>query len=105
MTGKIIKSLADGQLGSTKATLYTAGTSTSTVAKKITLFNTSTSEVTCKLYFKASGGTSRRIPSAVLGDGESKVFEDLALEEGDIIEGEASVASVIDYVISGLEVT
>lgn len=105
MTGKILKSLADGQLGSTKDTLYTAGTSTSSLAKKITLFNTSSSEVTIKLYFKASGGTSRGIPAAVLGDGESKVLDDLALEEGDIIEGEADSANVIDYVISGVEIT
>lgn len=108
MTGKAIKSLADGQLGSTKATLYTAPTSTSSVVKRITLVNTSSGVIKVNLYFKASGGTSRRIipyDMELEGYYSGVMDDDIAMEAGDIIEGDASSASIIDYVISGVEVT
>jgi len=101
---RFIKSLADGQLGSTKATLYTAPTSKQAVISRISFANTTTSTVVCKLYFKASGGTSRRIERFELGDeGTAKMEDEITLEAGDIIEGECSVGSVVDYVCSGVE--
>ncbi len=99
-----IKSLADGQLGTSKATLYTAGADIQTIVKKISYVNTSTSEVTVKFYFKASGGTSRQIDRAELGDrGRGIMKDEVTLEDGDVLEGEATIPSVVDYVISGVE--
>ena len=99
-----IKSLADGQLATSKGTLYTAPADTQAIIKKITLVNTSSGVVSVKLYFKASGGTSRRIYKAILGDeGTGIMNSEVTLEAADIIEGEADTGSTIDYVISGVE--
>lgn len=103
---KFIKSLADGQLGTTKATLYTAPTSKQAVISTIRLVNTSSSAVKINLYFKASGGTSRRLlpKDMEFGARFSAVLDDeITLEAADIIEGDATIASAVDYIISGIE--
>ncbi len=105
---KVIKSLADRQLGTTKATLYTVPAATQTVVDKITLTNTSSSVVKVNIYFKASGGTSRRITPFDLeieGYGFAIVGEGQALEAADILEGDATFGSTVDYTISGIENT
>ncbi len=101
-----IKSLADGQLANSKGTIYTTPTSTQAIVKSITLVNTDSSARAVNLYFKASGGTSRRITPKdySLAVGALMVMEDeLTLEAADIIEGDAAAATVIDFVISGVE--
>lgn len=101
-----IKSLADGQLANSKGTLYTTLASTQAIVKTIILVNTNTSSETVNLYFKASGGTSRRIipKDTALPAGNSLVVDDLVtLEASDILEGDATTASKVDYVISGVE--
>ena len=99
-----IKSLADGQLATTKTTIYTTPSATQTIIKKITLVNTGSGTVTVKLYFKASGGTSRRIYRAELGDeGRGLMEDEVTLEAADIIEGEANASNAIDFVCSGVE--
>lgn len=103
-----IKSLADGQLGAVKAALYTVGASTQTIIKTITLVNTDTNARTVNLYICVSGGTSRRIiPKDMSLDIKyCFIFDDeLTLEAGDKIEGDASVANKVDYVINGVEET
>lgn len=105
MTEAAIKSLADGQLGTTKATLYTTPEATQTIVDHIKLTNTSSSMTKCNLYFKASGGTSRRI---IPYDMELEAYASFKsdkemLEAADIIEGDADTASVIDYVLKGIE--
>lgn len=105
MTEAAIKSLADGQLGTTKSTLYTTPAATQAIVDKIKLTNTSSSMIKCNVYFKASGGTSRRI---IPYDMELEAYASFKsdpekLEAADIIEGDASVATAIDYVISGIE--
>ena len=104
--GFTYKSLADGQLSASKATLYTCPASTSAIVSKIHLVNTGNSEVKVNIYFKASGGTSRRIcpKDMILKAGYMAVLDDeVVMEAADIIEGDAIVASVIDYVISGVQ--
>jgi len=101
-----IKSLADGQLAAAKATLYTCPADTRTIIKTITLVNTDTSVRNVNLYVNT--GTSRRIipKNMELGIGYCFIFDDaLTLEAGDLIEGDASLAAVVDYVISGVEET
>lgn len=106
MTTFVVKSLEDGQLPATKDTLYTTPAATQTVVKRITLVNTHSSMLKVNLYFKASGGTSRRfIPKDTeLAAGYLLVVDDeITLEAADIIEGSAGTASKVDYVISGVE--
>lgn len=101
---KAIKSLADGVLSITKTTIYTAPTSKQAVISRISFANTTTSAVVCKLYFKASGGTSRRTERFELGDeGTAKMEDEITLEAADIIEAECDMASAVDFVVSGVE--
>lgn len=101
-----IKSLANGQLAATKTTIYTAPAATEAVVNYITFVNTDTSARTVNLYFKKSGGTSRRIipkDLSIAAGASSTHSMGQALETGDIIEGDASTASVVDYTLSGVE--
>lgn len=103
-----IKSLADGQLPAAKGTLYTVPGATTTIIKTITLVNTDSSARDVNLYVKPSGGTSRRIipMNCELGIGYMLVCDDeFTLEVGDVIEGDASAANVVDYTINGVEKT
>lgn len=102
-----IRSLADGQLGTSKATLYTVPENTQTIIKTITLVNTDASARTANLYIKVSG-TSRRIIPKDMSFGAAYLWinsDELTLEVGDSIEGDASIVNVIDYVINGVEET
>ena len=103
---QFIKSLADGQLTTTKTALYTAPSATQAIVSKINLFNTSSSAVQVRLYFLASGGTSRIISEFEL-QGKYKAIEDdeITLEAGDAIQGDANAGSMIDYTLSGVENT
>lgn len=102
-----IKSLADGQLPSAKGTLYTAQTAREAIVHSIVLVNTNSSAETINIYFKASGGTSRRITPKDYSLAASAMMEVLdrikTLEAGDILEGDTTTASKVDFVISGVE--
>lgn len=103
-----IKSLADGQLPNAKGTLYTCPASTTAILRLVSFVNTGAGARTVNLYLKPSGGTSRRlIPVAMsMAAGNSMEYTNvLTLEAGDIIEGDASVAAEVDYVIEGVERT
>ena len=101
-----IKSLADGQLANTKGTIYTTPASTETIIKSIILVNTNTTSEAVNLYFKASGGTSRRLipKDTALAASNSLVMSDIVtLGAADILEGDTTTASKVDFVISGVE--
>lgn len=99
-----IKSLSDGVLGTTKATLYTVPAAKQTIFKRGVFSNTSTGTVTVEIYFKASGGTSRRIERfEIPPEGTGKLQDEVTLEVGEIIEGKADSGSAIDFVLSGVE--
>ena len=103
-----IKALADGQLGtSADAALYTVATGKKAIVKGIRIVNTDTSARTVNLYFRhGSGGTSRRIipKDMALPAGASFVDDsEITLDAEDSIRGDASVASKLDYVLSGVE--
>lgn len=105
MAEKIVKRIAHGQLAAAKATLYTCPSDTRVVVKSISIVNTDTAIRTCNIYLKMSGGTSRRISPKSLSMGINYLWTlsemEYSLEGGDIIEGDASVADKLDYVISG----
>lgn len=99
--------MAEGQLPNTKQTLYTVPGATSAVIKTISIAGSGTS-ATINLYIKKAGGTSRRIIPMDLPFGAKWLLEtdeEYTLETGDKIEGDASVASSIDYSIHGVEET
>ena len=101
-----IKSLADGQLASSKGTIYTSPASTQTIVKTITLVNTNTTTESVNLYFKASGGTSRRICPKDMQLAAGRMWllnEEITLEAADILEGDTTTASKVDFVISGVQ--
>ena len=101
---RAIKSLADGQLATSKGTLYTAPTSKQAIVTGGRFNNTTTSTVTVKIYFKKSGGTSRRIDRfEIPPEGKGILNDEITLEAADILEGEADVGTAIDYKISGVE--
>ena len=101
-----IKSLADGQLAATKGTIYTAPTAKQAIVKRITLVNTDSSARAVNLYFKASGGTSRRIIPKDLeieANGLAVMDDEQTLEAADIIEGDANAGSTVDFTLNGVE--
>jgi hypothetical protein len=99
------KVLADGQLGAVKGTLYTspAAPVTKTYTKQLRLFSNGAAQ-TCIIFINATG-TSRRYYQVVLDTNESAdVFEEpLQLEAGDTIEGQATNAGTVDFVITGVQ--
>lgn len=100
------KALADGQLPNTKTTLYTAPGSTTTIVKTVSLVNTGGSAVTVNLYVRP-GATSRRIIekdySLAAGKGLYVDNTTIILEAGDLLEGDASTAAVVDFYVGGVE--
>jgi len=84
------KPLGDGQLPTTKATLYQCPADTRAIVKLVSLVNVSASLRTVNIYVNVSG-TSRRVvpkdwPIAV---GEQVLIEDIGLylDAGDLLEG------------------
>jgi len=102
-----IRQLADGQLPVALATIYTSPTSQhGTVINTITCVNTHTGTIYINLYLKPGGGTTRRIiqKNLRLRAGEMGLSqEEVTLDPGDVIQGVATTASKVDYVIGGIE--
>jgi hypothetical protein len=108
LISKNIKSLADGQLAAAKATLYTVPVGRTTIITTISYVNADALARTINLYIKPSGSSSRRIipENMILGASYMMVYDDeITLEAGDAIEGDASAAGVVDYTINGFEKT
>lgn len=100
-----IKALASGQLASSKGTIYTVPGSTQTIVKSLTLVNTDSVARTVNLYVNTAG-TSRRICPKDLSLPAGALLEldrVITLEAADLIEGDASAATVVDFFISGAE--
>lgn len=106
MADVAIKSLADGQLAAGKGTIYTTPAATQTIVQSIILVNSHDSALVVNVYFKASGGTSRRISPKDYSLAAGAMMEVLEkpqnLEAADILEGSGGTASKVDYTISGV---
>jgi hypothetical protein len=91
---------ADGQLPAAKATLYTAGGNE--VLLGITLV--ATAAATVKLYVNRTGTSRPILWSRALVANETLEFPLGSgrhhLESGDLIEGEATVAATVHYIVS-----
>lgn len=102
-----VKNLANGQLVTTsQSMLYTVPSGKAAIVKNIRVANTDTTARTFNLWFKLSGGTARLIsPAAMSLSAGQMAIEDqeITLGAADQIQGDGSVATKLDYVISGIE--
>jgi len=99
-----VEQLADGQLPDSTGDLYTA--TSKTIINTMTFVNTDSSAITMNVYLTPSGGTARRISpkDMSLADGDMAILDDeITLDTGDKIQGDASTADVVDYTIGGLD--
>ena len=97
----------NGQLPNAKATIYTCPVGKVALVTSVTLVNTG-AVLTCNLYYKASGGTSRRIVPKDLNlaaNGKHAYDEVLTMQAGDELEWDASVAAQVDGKVNGIEAT
>src|SRR5688572_11758159 len=101
--------LADGQLAAAKATLYptpsTSGVRVVIPRGGLILVNTDVAARTVNVYVKR-GATSRRVipKDYTLQAGNDGTYVNpsvIVLESSDLLEGDASVANVVDFVVSG----
>jgi hypothetical protein len=100
------KPLGQGQLPSSKGTLYTVPGATATLITRGTLVNTTAGALTVNVYLKTSAGSSRRIvpKDLSLAAGASvDIRGGHVVDAGGLIEGDASSATSIDYFFSGVE--
>lgn len=103
--GKTPQCLANGQLGAGKSVLYTCPAKMSIFVTFFSLFNGSNVSESAHIFIKI-GSMSRKIDSYTLAPGSSARVvhngEGIGLSPGDSLEGYATAAKQIDYVISGL---
>ena len=104
-TGKV---LGEGQLPTTKGTLYTVPVAAVTYVKRISFFNDNAAAQTIIVYVKP-GATSRKWRRYVLEQNEAVDLLDhgdaLILEAGDTIEAQTTTATAVDYLLMGVEET
>jgi hypothetical protein len=100
------KNLGQGQLAAATGDLYTVPASTSALVVKVSLVNTDTVSRVVNLYVKVSGQTARRVTPKDMSLGAgfmAETTEYYTLGAADKIQGDADVASKVDYVVSGVE--
>lgn len=90
--------LANGQLGSSSATVLGAGTDLRTVA--IALFNTAVTEQTIYLAVSVAGGTARTLIRIKLAQYQAAYVRGVRLDPSDLLTGYSSSATSVDYVIT-----
>lgn len=94
------KVLAEGQLASSKTTIYTVPAATETAVQSASFCNTGAGDNTVIVYLKP-GSTSRRIARVTLATNEQLIISDFTLEAGDLIEAQATNANEVDYIVTG----
>ena len=99
------KSLADGQVRSSAATIYSQSGSSAVTLTYLSLFNTSATTQTVALYVKRIGSTNRQIRRFVLKQNQhAQAFsldDQLVLSPGDAILLSTTTISVVDFVLAG----
>ena len=105
-----VLSLASGQLSTTSQTvIYTSPVgppALTSIVKSIRLVNTDSVPRKINLYFTPNGGATRHIapqnmslPAGALAIDD----QEITMASGDAIKADGSAASVIDFVISGVQ--
>jgi hypothetical protein len=97
--------LADGQLPSSKGTLFTVPSLNVAILKSIILVNTDTvNPMTVNLFANFGSGSRRITPTDMILPPGAK-YEDssnVTLEAGDILEGSCSSAAKVDFSLGGV---
>jgi hypothetical protein len=97
--------LADGQLPSSKGTLYTVPALNVAILKSIVLVNTDTvNPMTVNLYANFGTGSRRITPADMVLPPGAKYSDDsnVTLEAGDILEASCSSSAKVDYSFGGV---
>ena len=100
-----IKAIKQGQLPATAEPLYQAPAKTAAIVKNMRFVNTGAAAITINVWFKRGSNTYRVLPKD-LSIAPGQLFldnDELTLDPGDEIQGQASSASTVDYVFSGVE--
>ena len=102
-----VKSIADGQVGTSQAAIYTVPLSTVAVVTQVAFYNTNAAQQTLRVWIKRAGGTARSLRQFVLAQAESLDLLDdgdtLELSAGDAIEASTTTGSAVDFIILGNE--
>lgn len=98
-------SLADGQLQTSKSTIYTVEARAGMRLNQINLFNDNAVAQTIILYIKRKGCGSRKLRQWVLNQNEAGTFlsagEHFSISVDDALEAETTTASAVDYLVTG----
>jgi len=97
------KRLAKGTLTDSNATLYTTPSGAKTIVKSLAVCNTSGAAAT--LTIKLAGKAIYAAYSLAANASLIISALDQILETGELIEGLAGTTGVLDFIISGIEVT
>jgi predicted deacylase len=106
------KQLATSQVAASIGILYGAGTSTKAVVKRASFCNTTAGSITLLVHLVPPGASvtdgNMLINRVSIGAGETYIASELegqVVEAAGAIHAEASVASSLTAVISGVEIT
>lgn len=91
--------LADGQLGTTAATLLSGVDAPALGHVEVVLQNTGDTEETIVLTFRRSGGTARRLVRLVLQANEQAFVRGVAMQPDDTLLAVTTTASTVDYLV------
>lgn len=95
--------LAEGQLAAAKGTLFTA--TGQTIVRLIMVSHVAGGTQSVVLYLKKSASTSRVLARATLLTNEfGEEDQIITLDVGDLIEGETTDATSVDYLIMGVKI-
>lgn len=99
------KNLGNGELPSTKGTLYSAPADKTAIVRSIVLVNKTASAVTVNIYGNFTGTSRHLIPKDMQLQPGARYDDDMpiTLDFADYIEGDASSASAVDFVLNGVE--
>jgi hypothetical protein len=98
--------LAEGQVASTKTTIYTVPAATDTIVRTVSFTHVAGGTQVVILYVKKSGSVSRVFSRAQLETNEFAHEEDIGtLQTGDELEAETTDATSVDFSVMGVEVT
>ena len=96
------KQLADGQLPAAEGTLYTCPAGNRAFIKSMVFANTAATTETVVIFLQPSGGTSRRLARVPISENETLYYNaPLVLDTGDLIRGQSTNVTAVDYTIYG----
>lgn len=103
--GRAGESLADGEVATSTASVFTVDASINAMIRSASFFNVNASSQTLNLYVTRSGGTRRQIYRATLAQYETfdlvSSGEVMCLSGGDALEADTTTGSAVSYIITG----